>query len=110
MYGTIAWHYNPEYPGYEAAYTFYPNFTNPMLADGKLYVANGEHSPTEPLMRGWNLHCLNATTGEPLWNITGGGTVGAIADGYLTFDSRYDGNLYVFGKGKSAKSITARHR
>ena len=105
--GKIAWHYNPESPGYEAAFSSYPYFTNPVVADGKLYVANGEHSPTEPLMRGWNLHCINATTGEGIWNYTGGGTVGAVADGYITFDSRYDGNLYVFGKGKSATTVTA---
>lgn len=104
--GKIAWRYDTGYPGYEAAFSSYPVFTNPQVADGKLYVANGEHSPTEPLMRGWKLHCINATTGEGIWNITGGGTVGAIADGYVTFDSRYDGYLYVFGKGKSATTVT----
>ncbi|MBE3142773.1 MAG: PQQ-like beta-propeller repeat protein [Planctomycetes bacterium] len=105
--GKIAWRYDPGYPGYEAAFGNYPFFTNPVIADGKLYVANGEHSPTEPLMRGWNLHCINATTGEGLWNVTGGGTVGAVADGYITFDSRYDGYMYVFGKGESATTVSA---
>ena len=105
--GKIAWRYDSGYPGYEAAFSSYPFFTNPVIADGKLYVANGEHSPTEPLMRGWNLHCINATTGEGLWNITGGGTVGAVSDGYITFDSRYDGYMYVFGKGKSATTVSA---
>ena len=104
--GKIVWHYNPEYPGYEAPYSSFPFFTNPMVADGKLYVANGEHSPTAPLMRGWKLHCINATSGEGIWNITGGGTVGGMADGYLTFDSRYDGYMYVFGKGKSATTVS----
>lgn len=105
--GKLMWRYDSGYPGYEAAFSSYPFFTNPMIADGKLYVANGEHSPTEPLMRGWNLHCINATTGEGLWNITGGGTVGAIADGYVTFDSRYDGYMYVFGKGKSSTTVSS---
>lgn len=105
--GKIVWHYDAGYPGYEAAFTSYPFFTNLQIADGKLYIANGEHSPTQPLMRGWKLHCINATTGEGIWNITGGGTAGAVADGYLTFDSRYDGYMYVFGKGKSATTIQA---
>ncbi|MBA7697267.1 hypothetical protein ES703_105930 [subsurface metagenome] len=105
--GSIAWHYDPGYPGYEAAFSTYPIFTNTYIADGKLYVGNGEHSPTEPLMRGWKLHCVNATTGEGIWNITGGGSVGPINDGYLTFDNRYDGHMYVFGKGKSTTSVTA---
>jgi hypothetical protein len=32
---------------------------------------------------------------------------GAIADGYLAFDNFYDGFMYVFGKGKSATTVTA---
>jgi hypothetical protein len=90
-----------------AAFSTYPFFTNSYIADGKFYIGNGEHSPTEPLMRGWKLHCINATTGEGLWNITGGGSVGPIADGYLTFDNRYDGYMYVYGKGESATTVTA---
>ncbi|UCC58222.1 MAG: PQQ-binding-like beta-propeller repeat protein [Candidatus Bathyarchaeum sp.] len=105
--GSIEWHYYPGDPGYEAAFSSYPFFTNSYVADGKIYIANGEHSPTQPLMRGWRLHCIDATTGKGLWNISGGGSVGPIADGYLTFDSRYDGHMYVFGKGKSETTVTA---
>jgi hypothetical protein len=111
--GKIAWHYSsPTYP-YETPYTgengttVSPFFTNAVIADGKVYSANGEHSPTSPLTRGWKLHCVNATTGEGIWNITSGGTPGAMADGYLTFDSRYTGYMYVFGKGKSVTTVTA---
>ena len=32
---------------------------------------------------------------------------GAIADGYLTAANSYDGYMYVFGKGKSATTVTA---
>ncbi len=105
--GSIEWHYDPGYPGYEAAFSSYPFFTNMYVAEGKLYVGNGEHSPTQPLMRGWKLHCIDVTTGEGIWNITGGGSVGPIADGYLTFDNRYDGNMYVFGKGQSTTTVSA---
>jgi len=34
-------------------------------------------------------------------------TSGVIADGYLTADNRYDGYMYVFGKGKSQTTVTA---
>ena len=105
--GKVAWHFiQPNYVPFEAAYDTQPFFTNPVIADGKLYVSNGEHSPTEPLERGWHLFCLNATTGDEIWSYTSGGTTGAIADGYLTFDSRYDGNLYVFGRGLTATTVT----
>ena len=79
-----------------------------LIADGKLYSINTEHTPTQPITRGWGLHCMNATTGAPIWNITtGGGSVDAVADGYLSIVDSYDGYQYVFGKGKSATTVTA---
>jgi hypothetical protein len=78
-----------------------------MIADGKLYTYNTEHTPSEPITRGWRLHCINAVTGVGIWNITGSMTPGAIGDGYLTASNSYDGYMYVFGKGKSATTVTA---
>ena len=107
--GDLVWHFVAPAAPFEAPW--YPTlsfFSNaPQIADGKLYYANGEHSPTEPLARGWHLWALNATSGEELWNYTGGGQSGGIADGYLTFGSVYDGFLYSFGKGMSATTVTA---
>ncbi|MGE5187685.1 MAG: PQQ-binding-like beta-propeller repeat protein [Betaproteobacteria bacterium] len=107
--GKIAWHYStPAMPFESATYPSMTLFSNsPQIADGKLYYANGEHSPTQPLARGWRLWCLNATTGEYIWDINGGGTAGAVADGYLTYDNRYDGYMYVFGKGPSQTTVSA---
>ena len=106
--GKIAWQYMTPSTPFEGAW--YPSgslFSNsPQIADGKIYYANGEHSPTEPLARGWRLWCLNATSGEMLWNINGGGSAGAVADGYLTYDNRYDGYMYVFGKGESKTTVS----
>jgi outer membrane protein assembly factor BamB len=82
-----------------------------LVADGKVYDYNTEHSPTQPITRGWKLHAINATTGKGIWNITAmSGSRdfrGAIADGYLAFDNFYDGYMYVFGKGKSATTVVA---
>lgn len=107
--GKIVWHYTTPATPFEAAW--YPSmslFSNsPTIADGILYYGNGEHSPTEPLARGWRLWALNATTGENLWDISGGGSAGAIADGYLTYDNRYDGYMYVFGEGPSQTTVSA---
>ena len=112
--GKVAWHYVyvAPYP-YEGPYTgpegetVMPFRSAVKIADGKVYISNSEHSPTMPLTRGWKLHCVNATTGEGIWNITSLGAVGGIADGYLTFDSLYFGYMYVFGKGKSATTVSA---
>jgi len=107
--GSIAWNFST--PGVPFESPWYPNagwFSNsPQIADGKLYYANGEHSPTQPLARGWRLWCFDALTGEEKWNFSGGGSAGAVADGYLTYDNRYDGYMYVFGKGETKTTVTA---
>ena len=62
--GKIAWHFSSPCVPFESPW--YPEMdffgTNPQVADGKLFVANGEHSPTSPLARGWTFYCVNATT------------------------------------------------
>jgi hypothetical protein len=78
-----------------------------MIADGKVYIQNGEHTTSQPVTRGWGLHCVNATTGALLWKIMGDMNPQAVADGYLAASAPYDGHVYVFGKGKSATTISA---
>ncbi len=78
-----------------------------LVADGKIYVQNTEHTPTQPITRGWGIHCLNATTGELLWKIIGSMRPAAVADGYLAASDTYDGYLYVFGKGLSTTTVQA---
>jgi hypothetical protein len=107
--GTIEWRYQSiaEYP-FETVYSdgnnpFYQSIVR--IADGVIYVANDEHSVSNPITRGWKLHAVNATDGTGIWNITGSMASGAVADGYLTATNR-DGYLYVFGKGKSATTVS----
>jgi hypothetical protein len=78
-----------------------------LVADGKIYVQNTEHTPTQPITRGWGLHCLNATTGELIWKIIGSMNPSSVADGYLAASDAYDGQLYVFGKGLSETTVDA---
>jgi hypothetical protein len=75
------------------------------VADGKVFWENDEHTPSQPYTRGWGLHCIDAFTGEGIWNITSQMTPGAVADGYLTADCDYDGYTYVFGKGQSQTTV-----
>ncbi len=108
--GQVAWlyQYKAQYPyetSYNDSYPFYD--ASVRIADGVLYTDNTEHTPTEPLTRGWSLHAINATTGEGIWNITGSMTPGAIANGYLTASNGYDGYMYVLGKGQSATTVSA---
>ena len=111
--GQIAWKYEaPAFSEYETPYTGHNGETvyswngGGSIADGKLYSWNTEHTPSQPITRGWGLHCINAITGEGIWNISTPMTPGGIADGYLTASSS-DGYMYVFGKGESATTVTA---
>lgn len=85
-----------------------------LVADGKLYTFNAEHTPSQPITRGLRIFCLNATTGENIWNLLGYSGVsgsrtfpGGISDGYLSFASSYDGYTYVIGKGPSVTTVSA---
>jgi hypothetical protein len=112
--GKIAWKYEgvADSP-YETPYVApdgtptYSFNAGGVIADGKLYMYNTEHTETQPITRGWGIHCIDAYTGEGVWSMTGFLTPGGMADGYLTAVSRYDGYMYVFGKGKSETTVTA---
>jgi outer membrane protein assembly factor BamB len=104
--GKIIWHYSSASVPFEDPYSQEPFFAGVKTADGKVYAYSGEHSPSQPVTRGWHLHCINATTGEGIWKITGPMSVGAIADGYLTGSDPYDGYMYVLGKGITKTTVT----
>ncbi|HLN45743.1 MAG TPA: hypothetical protein VK209_08555, partial [Candidatus Sulfotelmatobacter sp.] len=109
--GKIVWKYKAVANPYETPYVdengtgVYSWNAGGIIADGKLYIYNTEHTPTSPITRGWGIHCINATSGEGLWSMwTPGSSV--VADGYLSV-SCTDGYQYVYGKGKSATTVTA---
>ncbi len=120
--GNIVWTFQAPALPFETPYTNSTgsdvySFSAPgYVADGKIYTFNCEHTPSEPLTRGWKLYCINATTGAGIWNITfmslgqngpgARGFQGAIADGYLAYINEYDGYLYVFGIGQSATTVS----
>jgi outer membrane protein assembly factor BamB len=105
--GKILWHYaDPDVP-FESPYGNTPFQSGVRIADGKIYAYNTEHSTSQPITRGWRLYCINATTGDLVWKITGPMSPGPVADGYLTASNSYDGYMYVFGKGKSATTVSA---
>jgi len=111
--GKIVWKYEQvALSQYETPYinedgvTVYSWNGGVQVADGKVFWQNNEHTPTQPITRGWGLHAIDAHTGEGVWNITSMMSPGAVADGYLTASCNYDGSTYVFGKGKSTTTVT----
>jgi len=115
--GDIEWTYTASQEGFESPYGNYPILIT-CIADGKIYLVSGEHSATQPLWRGSYLRCIDAETGTELWKVlfwggaqvagpeVGGRSV-SIADGFLVGLNFYDNQIYCFGKGQSATTVTA---
>jgi outer membrane protein assembly factor BamB len=80
-----------------------------LIADGKIYVGTHEHSADTPLYKGEQIHCLNATTGDRIWDLNAWGypETFATADGVLIFWNNYDAQVYAVGKGPTQLTVTA---
>lgn len=107
--GTHLWTFNQDSSGLMTPYGTWPHFGRLNYADGKVYFAVTEHTPTSPIFRGYRMYCLNAETSEKLWEIPGfyNGESVAFADGYLVTYNGYDNRIYCFGKGQTATEVSA---
>jgi outer membrane protein assembly factor BamB len=113
--GEKLWTYTAPSVGFESPYGNYPLLLS-CIADGKIYVVSGEHSPTQPLWRGAYLRCIDADNGEEIWKVLhwgnemGGfywGVCVVAADGYVVGLNLYDNQIYCYGKGPSSTTVTA---
>jgi outer membrane protein assembly factor BamB len=107
--GQKLWTYYTGSSGLETVYGHWPFYGAGSLtvADNILFATNDEHSPNSPLYKGATLTAIDVNTGERIWNISGWMQSTAIADGYLISLNGYDNQLYCFGKGQTATTITA---
>jgi len=107
--GEEVWAFSTGSSGYETPYGNFPLLHIECVADGKVYVTGG-HTYSPPLFRGSKMWCLNAETGEPIWNasffVDANQATGVIADGYFVNINGYDNQLYSFGKGLSATTVS----
>lgn len=83
------------------------------ITDGKIYMAQAEHSANQPLPRDGPFMAVNATDGSIVFRIDGAfrqprwaGQAG-IADGIITLFNTYDNQIYSIGKGPSQTTVTA---
>ncbi len=82
------------------------------IADGKIYLSSTEHSPNQPLYPTYGERCINATTGLQIWYIPCYGNlmysaITPIASGYMVADNTFSQEIYCFGQGPSALTVTA---
>jgi outer membrane protein assembly factor BamB len=114
--GKMLWNYTAQQEGFESPYGNFPLYIT-AIADGKIFTVSGEHSPTQPLWRGAYIRCIDANTGQEIWKALhwGSGIGGAhltgtavyMADGYIVGLNLYDAQIYCYGKGPSATTISA---
>ncbi|MCW4018123.1 MAG: PQQ-binding-like beta-propeller repeat protein [Candidatus Bathyarchaeota archaeon] len=90
----------------ETVYGHYPTQVA-AVADGKVYLVEEEHSLDSPAYRGAKTRCVDAFTGELLWDIYGISSwqSSAVADGYYTWLNYNDMQIYAMGPGPSATTV-----
>ncbi len=107
--GEEKWAFTTGSSGYETPYGNYPLYHLELVADGKVYVTGG-HTYSPPLFRNSKMWCLDAATGEVIWEtsffVDANQATAVIADGYLVNINGYDNQLYAFGKGLSATTVS----
>ena len=112
--GNLEWTFSTGTTGetVEGAYIFggssFANNGNPGAgADGMIYMATQTNYRGEPKDRFTQLYCVNATSGQEIWQVDGAIAPGALANGYLLGVNDNDGLLYAFNKGLTATTVTA---
>jgi hypothetical protein len=107
--GEIAWTYFAGESGVDTPFESYPIFgyNTHSIADGKLFLTQGIMY-TPPLHPSWRL-AINCTDGTLVWKILQYACtcVGPIADGYLISWNSFDNQIYSFGMGPSATTVSA---
>jgi len=112
--GQLAWNYTYRDPWKETLWSDYWSSLRPrIIADGKIYLGQSEHSVNQPQPRGAPFVCLNATTGEEIWSIPGmfrqtdwGGSA-VMGDCIIATMDTYNQMIYAIGKGPSATTVSA---
>jgi hypothetical protein len=96
--------------GSDTPYGVWPlwTFTVGSVAGGMLFVPVG-HQYSPPMFRGANQLAINTTDGKLVWanlgfDVTSGP---AISDGVMIAFSSYDNQIYAYGQGASATTVTA---
>ena len=112
--GSIRWHTTTAAisgdAGSDTPYGVWPlwTFSVGTVADGKLFIPEG-HMYSPPLFRGASQLAINITDGKPVWSIMSFDVTSgpAIADGIMTTFNAYDNQIYAYGKGPTALTVTA---
>jgi hypothetical protein len=107
--GTFLWNWTAPSMGLdETAYQYTPTYIAALSGDGQLYLYSTEHSVNNPIRRDAQLWDINVTSGKLVWMLTfWPSTAPILADGRLVGVDSHDNQIYCFGKGPSATTVSA---
>ena len=105
--GLSLWDFSTGDAGTNTPYGTWPVYNGITIMDGKLFAQTSDHgNGVEPLYQGEGLYAVDYKTGQQLWNITGWWEQPVISDGIYVTHNCYDNQIYAFGKGPSAITVT----
>jgi hypothetical protein len=106
--GKQVWQFYTGNAGTLLPYGTWPIYSGLTIADGKVFATTGDHgNGVQPWYPGEAIYAINATTGQNIWNMTGWFQWPNIADGKIVVHNNYDNQIYCFGKGPTATTVTA---
>jgi hypothetical protein len=107
--GKVAWTFYAGNAGYDTPFESYPIFgyNRHTISDGKLFLSEG-CMYTVPLHPAYRL-AINCTDGTLVWKVLqySSTTSAPVGDGYLISWNSFDNQIYSFGKGPTATTISA---
>jgi len=104
--GIIDWTRTRGDAGLDTPYGIYELWYNDAIADGKIYLSEGKMY--DPPLHPSKTVCINATTGDTVWTLTGwtGRNCPIVADDHVILWNSQDAKIYSIGKGPTATSVT----
>jgi len=105
--GVIEWTWTRGDAGLDTPYGVYELWYNDAIADGKIILSEGKMY--DPPLHPAKTVCINATTGETIWTLTGwtGRNCPIVADGHIILWNSQDAKIYSIGKGPTTTTVTA---
>jgi hypothetical protein len=111
--GELLWKYAADDPYNQVLWANDWSLRPLIIADGKIYVGNDEHSPIDPKPKGGPFVCVDVETGEEVFRVDGlfrqthwGGRA-IMGDSIIATMDTYDQRIYAIGKGPSETTIMA---
>jgi outer membrane protein assembly factor BamB len=108
--GAVVWKFYSGDSGATTAFGTWPFWANPAIIPGMVYANTGEHTVTNPRYAGDKLYCINDNTGTEIWSIGGAWGGKSVAESKLFAYNDYTGDLYAFGRGPSAATVTVSNK